>query len=116
VRRVQSLLLILLAWTAGLSSTAGAAPTPEPGIPQVLRWANDAEGGAPYIFHPAEQPDQLVGFEVELAQALCDRLGCQSRFVQFNWANLIPAFVRAAISTLSSRPSSARRRTSLRWP
>jgi len=90
VRRVQSLLLILLAWTAGLSSTAGAAPTPEPGIPQVLRWANDAEGGAPYIFHPAEQPDQLVGFEVELAQALCDRLGCQSRFVQFNWANLIP--------------------------
>jgi polar amino acid transport system substrate-binding protein len=56
----------------------------------VLRWANDAEGGAPYIFHPAEQPDQLVGFEVELAQALCDRLGCQSRFVQFNWANLIP--------------------------
>ena len=90
MRRVQSLLLILLAWTAGLSSTAGAAPTPEPGIPQVLRWANDAEGGAPYIFHPAEQPDQLVGFEVELAQALCDRLGCQSRFVQFNWANLIP--------------------------
>ena len=56
----------------------------------MLRWANDAEGGAPYIFHPAEQPDQLVGFEVELAQALCDRLGCQSRFVQFNWANLIP--------------------------
>ena len=90
MRRVQSLLLILLAWTAGLSSTAGAAPTPEPGIPQVLRWANDAEGGAPYIFHPAEQPDQLVGFEVELAQALCDRLGCQSHFVQFNWANLIP--------------------------
>ena len=90
MRRVQSLLFILLAWTAGLSSTAGAAPAPEPSIPQVLRWANDAEGGAPYIFHPAEQPDQLVGFEVELAQALCDRLGCQSRFVQFNWANLIP--------------------------
>ena len=59
-------------------------------LPEVLRWANDAEGGAPYIFHPADRPDQLVGFEVELAEALCARLGCRSRFVQYNWANLIP--------------------------
>jgi polar amino acid transport system substrate-binding protein len=90
VRRVPTLLLILLAWTAGLGSTAGAAPAPEPAIRQVLRWANDAEGGAPYIFHPPDNPDQLVGFEVELAQALCDRLGYTSQFVQYNWANLIP--------------------------
>lgn len=70
--------------------TTSAAQTPEPAIPQVLRWANDAEGGAPYIYHTPDNPDQLVGFEVELAQALCDRLGCTSQFVQYNWANLIP--------------------------
>lgn len=90
MRRVQTLLLILLAWTAGVRTTAGAVSAPEPGIRQVLRWANDAEGGAPFIFHPPDNPDQLVGFEVELAQALCDRLGCTSQFVQYNWANLIP--------------------------
>ena len=91
-----------MAWTAGGLRTGGASPTPktpatsgiaatpQAALPRVLRWANDAEGGAPYIFHPPDQPDQLVGFEVELAQALCERLGCQSRFVQYNWANLIP--------------------------
>jgi len=80
-----------MAWTAGGASPASTASTPRaPAVPQVLRWANDAEGGAPYIFHPPDHPDQLVGFEVELAQALCERLGCQSRFVQYNWANLIP--------------------------
>ena len=96
MRRFRILLLILMAWTAGGVRTGGASPAPTastpraPAVPQVLRWANDAEGGAPYIFHPPDHPDQLVGFEVELAQALCERLGCQSRFVQYNWANLIP--------------------------
>ena len=84
---------MFLAWTAGgwLIGGAGSVPAkPEPPLPRVLRWANDAEGGAPYIFHPADQPNRLVGFEVELAEALCQRLGCESRFVQYNWANLIP--------------------------
>ncbi|MSU31976.1 MAG: transporter substrate-binding domain-containing protein [Pedosphaera sp.] len=54
-----------------------------------LRWANDAEGGAPYIFHPSENPERLVGFEVEFAEALCQQLGKKSRFIQYNWANLI---------------------------
>ena len=56
----------------------------------VVRWANDAEGGAPYIFHPADDASKLVGFEVEFAEALCSRLGLRSEFVQYNWANLIP--------------------------
>lgn len=84
---------MFLAWTAGGWLIGGASPVPaqpEPPLPRVLRWANDAEGGAPYIFHPADQPNRLVGFEVELAEALCQRLGCESRFVQYNWANLIP--------------------------
>lgn len=105
MRCVRILILILLAWTAGGLRSNGAstnpttsttrttpaiAATPHTGVPRILRWANDAEGGAPYIFHPPDHPDQLVGFEVELAEALCARLGCQSRFVQYNWANLIP--------------------------
>lgn len=91
---VRILILILLAWSAGELRAGDAGPsaavTDPVVLPEVLRWANDAEGGAPYIFHPPDHPDQLVGFEVELAQALCERLGCRSRFVQYNWANLIP--------------------------
>ena len=56
----------------------------------VLRWGNDAEGGAPYIYHDPKDPDRLVGFEVEFAEALCARLGLRSGFVQNNWDLLVP--------------------------
>ena len=56
----------------------------------VLRWANDAEGGVPFIYHAPDDPSKLTGFEVEFAEALCGRLGLRSEFVQYNWVNLIP--------------------------
>ncbi len=56
----------------------------------VLRWGNDAEGGAPYIYHPPGQPDVLTGFEVDLANELCRRLKLRGEFVQGNWDMLIP--------------------------
>lgn len=56
-----------------------------------LRWGNDAEGGAPYIYHPPDRPDELIGFEVEFAAALATKLGLKPEFVQNNWDMLIPA-------------------------
>lgn len=57
----------------------------------VLRWGDDAEGGAPYIYHPPEDAGRLIGFEVEFASALADRLGVKDAFVQNNWDMLLPA-------------------------
>ena len=57
----------------------------------VLRWGNDAEGGAPYIYHDPQDANRLIGFEVEFAEALCARLGVKSEFVQNNWDMLVPA-------------------------
>ncbi|MBL9173275.1 MAG: ABC transporter permease subunit [Verrucomicrobiales bacterium] len=57
----------------------------------ILRWGNDAEGGIPYIYHPPDRPTELVGFEVEFANALAERLGVRSEFVQNNWDMLVPA-------------------------
>lgn len=57
----------------------------------MLRWGNDAEGGAPYIYHDPEHADRLIGFEVEFAAALAARLGVKSEFVQNNWDLLVPA-------------------------
>jgi len=57
----------------------------------VLRWGDDAEGGAPYIFHPDDNADRLIGFEVEFAADLARRLGVRDEFVQNNWDMLLPA-------------------------
>lgn len=56
-----------------------------------LLWGADAEGGAPYVFPDPENPDQLIGFEVDLADALARKLGVTARMVQTDWQSLIPA-------------------------
>jgi polar amino acid transport system substrate-binding protein len=60
----------------------------------VLRWGADAEGGAPYVYPDPTHPDQLVGFEVDLAQALATRLNVKAEMVQNQWDQLIPALER----------------------
>src|ERR1051326_5534667 len=60
----------------------------------VLLWGADAEGGAPYVYPDPGKPERLVGFEVELAEALAARLGVKARMVQNQWDQLIPALQR----------------------
>ncbi len=58
-----------------------------------LRWGGDVQGGEPYVF---QDPDggRLVGFEVEIADALARRLGLPAEFVQNDWQTLIPSLER----------------------
>ena len=44
-----------------------------------LRWAADAEGGAPYIFKDADDPRRNIGFEVDLANGLGEGVGPADR-------------------------------------
>ena len=60
----------------------------------VLKWGADAEGGAPYVFPDPQQPDHLIGFEVELAAALAHKLGVRAQMVQNQWDGLVPALQR----------------------
>jgi len=60
----------------------------------VLLWGADAEGGAPYVYPDPQKPDQLIGFEVELANALAAKLGVKATMVQNEWDQLIPALQR----------------------
>ena len=60
----------------------------------VLLWGADAEGGAPYVYPDPQRPERLVGFEVELAEALAAKLGVKARMVQNQWDQLIPALER----------------------
>jgi polar amino acid transport system substrate-binding protein len=59
-----------------------------------LRWAGDLQGGEPYVFRDPRDPAKLVGFEVELAEALARKLGVRAHFVQNDWSNLVPSLER----------------------
>lgn len=60
----------------------------------VLRWGGDAEGGAPFQLRDPSDPGHVIGFEVELAEALVKVLGrhlrrpLQAQFVQYEWVSL----------------------------
>jgi polar amino acid transport system substrate-binding protein len=61
----------------------------------VLRWGGDAEGGAPYLFYDPQQPDRLIGFEVDLIDALVAQVGKRTglpelkpEFVSYKWVSL----------------------------
>jgi polar amino acid transport system substrate-binding protein len=60
----------------------------------VIRWGADAEGGAPYIYPDPQHPEQLTGFEFDLANALAAKLGVKAQMVQNQWDQLIPALQR----------------------
>lgn len=59
-----------------------------------LRWGVDAQGGAPYAFQSPTDPNHLVGFEVELADALARKLGRTARPVQGQWERLLELLER----------------------
>src|SRR5262245_5083150 len=78
-------LLPLIAWAAFTQPALFA---------QELVWAADAEGGAPYTFPNPRNPEQIIGFEVDLANALAEGMGRTSRFVQNQWDGLVPGLER----------------------
>ncbi len=59
-----------------------------------LRWGADSEGGAPFVFSKPENPRELIGFEVDLVNALGRELKRSPVFVQNQWDGLIPGLQR----------------------
>ncbi len=76
-----------------------------------LTWAGDAEGGAPYEFQDPRDPARLIGFEVEIAEAIGRILGRPMKFVQNQWDGLVPGLGRGdyelVISGLEITPDRA---------
>ncbi len=61
---------------------------------QDLRWGGDAEGGAPYLLPDPKDPRRIIGFEIDLMNALAKQLNRKSVFVQNQWDGLIPGLQR----------------------
>lgn len=53
-----------------------------------LIWGADQEGGGPFVFPAADDPNRLTGFEVELAETIATRLGVKPQFAQGQWDKL----------------------------
>ncbi|MBX7167585.1 MAG: ABC transporter substrate-binding protein/permease [Pirellulales bacterium] len=73
-----------------------------------LRWGGDAEGGAPFQVRDPERPDRVIGFEVELVEALAERLSqrigraVHAQFVQYEWVSLIPGLQKGDFDLIAS--------------
>ena len=59
-----------------------------------LRWGGDISGGAPYAFPDPGNPEKMIGFEVEIIEAICNKLGVKQKFVSAQWDQLVPALIR----------------------
>jgi polar amino acid transport system substrate-binding protein len=87
-----------LAGLAGLGGCAGDAPAGD-ALAQVkargvLTWGADLQGGEPYLWEDPEHPGKLLGFEVDIMDAVARRLGVTQRMVQCDWSNLLPSLER----------------------
>ncbi len=88
---VVCLRFILITLTLLTISVIGVfAQQPKPD----LRWGGDAEGGAPYLLPDPQDPRRIIGFEIDLMEALARRMGRRSVFVQNQWDGLIPGLQR----------------------
>jgi polar amino acid transport system substrate-binding protein len=87
---------------------AAAAQPPE------FRWAGDAEGGAPYVEADPSHPDQVVGFDVEVAGLLARAFDRVPRFVNITFYQLDQSIARgdAEIGLSGVEDTSTRRATS----
>lgn len=60
----------------------------------VLIWGFDAEGGAPYVFNDPKHPSKLIGFEVDLMDAIARELGVKVQYFQNAWDSILLSLQR----------------------
>ena len=64
-----------------------------------ITWGADIQGGEPYVYEDPADPKRLIGFEVDIMDAIARRLGdaehpVKARMLQYNWSNLVPSLER----------------------
>lgn len=59
-----------------------------------ITWGADVQGGEPYVYEDPANPSHLIGFEVDIMDAIARRLGVKARMVQYAWSNLVPSLER----------------------
>jgi polar amino acid transport system substrate-binding protein len=73
---------------------AGEAAAPPP---KSFRWGADREGGGPYIYPDPKEPSRVIGFEVDLANALGRQMGRDAGLVLCGWDQILSDLDRGDI-------------------
>ena len=81
---LTAVVLVIMTAAGSAAQTAG----------QAFRWAGDPEGGAPYVEASPDNPDQLVGFDVEIADLLARGLGRTPQFVFVTFTSIVQSIGR----------------------
>jgi polar amino acid transport system substrate-binding protein len=99
-------IIFAIALACGIATRAAAQLPP-------LRWAGDAEGGAPFVEADPSHPDRVVGFDVDVAALLARRLGRVPQFVMITFTSIDQSIVRgdADIGLSGIEDTAARRAT-----
>jgi polar amino acid transport system substrate-binding protein len=94
---------------AGPAAVANAADQ----APSVFRWAGDPQGGAPFVEADPSHPDELVGFDVEIAGLIAHGLGRRPEFVNIEFTSIDQSIARgdADIGMSGIEDTPARRAT-----
>ncbi|HEU4340347.1 MAG TPA: transporter substrate-binding domain-containing protein, partial [Candidatus Binatia bacterium] len=81
--------LIVIAAAAVLAISASQPITAAPSQPlREFRWAGDPEGGAPFVEANPERPDEVVGFDVDLAELIARGLGRHPSFINITFTSI----------------------------
>jgi len=67
---------------------------------QPLRWGADPSGGAPYVFNDPNHPDQYIGYEKEMVDALAAAMGRKPEFVPSDWETLVSTLQRGSFDVI----------------
>lgn len=62
-------------------------------VPSQMQWGSDFVDGAPYVFKDPGNPNNLVGFEVEIAAAMGKLLGVKAKQVETDYGKLEQALL-----------------------
>ena len=79
-----------VASTPPASSTPGTVKIETKGlmVPGQMQWGSEFVSGAPYVFKDPKNPNNLVGFEVEIAAAMASLMGVQAKQIETDYGRL----------------------------
>lgn len=65
-----------------------------------LRWGADPSGGAPYVYTDPAYPQNYIGYEKEMVDALAKAMGREPVFVPSDWETLVSALQRGSFDVI----------------
>ncbi|HTP06300.1 MAG TPA: hypothetical protein VMM54_14230 [Nitrospirota bacterium] len=78
-RLLAQLAFVLVLFMPSSSIAVGPSTLDTIKTRDVLLWGSDSEGGAPYVFPDPQHPSRLIGFELDIMEAIAKQLGVKAQ-------------------------------------